>query len=87
MALAREQDQHDRASRNHHAATLLDRLTDRESAVLKQMLAGKSNKEIGRHLGISHRTVEIHKAHLMEKTGAASLIDLTRIARDAGIDE
>ena len=48
-------------------------------------IAGYPNKEIGRQLGISHRTVEIHKARIMRKTGATNLLDLARIAQEGGI--
>lgn len=84
-ALVREQAQYTQARRNHHAATLITRLTEREIAVMGLLLEGKSNKEVGRALNISHRTVEIHKAHIMEKLGAGTLMDLARIAREAGI--
>ncbi len=55
-------------------------LTDRERDVLKLAIQGYPNKEIARHLGISHRTVEIHKSKIMHKTGAVNLLDLARIA-------
>ena len=54
-------------------------LTEREREVMKFAVAGQSNKEIAQHLGISHRTVEIHRIHVMHKTGAANLLELARI--------
>lgn len=66
------------------AVNRLSRLTDRESAVMKGMVVGQTNKEIGKQLGISHRTVEIHKAHLMQKAGVSTVLELARIARLAG---
>ncbi|WP_424627478.1 response regulator transcription factor [Bradyrhizobium sp. SYSU BS000235] len=54
-------------------------LTRRESEVLAQLAAGASNKEVGRQLGIGTRTVEFHRARLMEKLGARNLADLMRI--------
>ncbi len=49
-------------------------------------MRGRSNKLIGRELGISPRTVEIHRARLMEKMRAESLPQLVRLALAAGID-
>ena len=54
--------------------------------MLEHLVAGRSNKEVGRNLGISPRTVEIHRARLMEKMTANSLAELVRMAIDAGID-
>ena len=56
-----------------------ERLTPRESDVLKQIAAGASNKEAGRQLGISPRTVEVHRARIMEKLRARNAADLVRI--------
>ncbi len=54
-------------------------LTAREQDVLAQLVSGATNKETGLHLGISYRTVEIHRARIMEKLGARSATDLMRI--------
>lgn len=67
-------------------------LTPREREVLDLVAAGGTAKEIARQLGTSHRTVEIHRAHLMQKLAASSLADLVRMQllaaaepiRDAG---
>ena len=55
-------------------------LTAREREVLAEIAGGASNKEVGRHLGISPRTVEVHRARIMEKLGARNVADLVRIA-------
>lgn len=57
----------------------LNGLTSRESEVMSLVVAGHSNKKIARQLGISHRTVEVHRARVMEKTGATSLLELARL--------
>jgi len=54
-------------------------LTPREREVLAQIAAGASNKEAGRQLGISPRTIEVHRARIMEKLGAKNAADLVRI--------
>lgn len=61
----------------------LSTLTEREREVMSLAVAGYHNKEIARALGISHRTVEIHKSRIMHKTGASNLLDLARIATAA----
>ena len=60
-------------------------LTARERQVLEQLIAGRSNKVIAYELDISPRTVEIHRAHLMEKMKARSLSELIRMALAAGV--
>jgi two-component system, LuxR family, response regulator FixJ len=55
-------------------------LTSREREVLELVAAGEPSKIIARHLGISFRTVELHRAHIIEKLQARSLSDLIRMA-------
>jgi len=58
-------------------------LTRREREVLEQFTAGASNKEAGRALGISPRTIEDHRANIMKKLGARNAADLVRIVMTA----
>lgn len=67
------------------AQSKLASLTEREQEVMKLAIIGHPNKEIARHLGISHRTVEIHKSKIMHKTGANNLLDLARIANESDL--
>lgn len=54
-------------------------LTPREREVLREIATGASSKEAGRILGISPRTVEVHRARIMDKLGARNAADLMRI--------
>lgn len=63
----------------------LAQLTPREREVLLLALAGHPNKAIARRLGISHRTVEIHRSHILQKTGATSLLELAQLAAECGL--
>jgi FixJ family two-component response regulator len=58
-------------------------LTRREREVLEQFTGGASNKEAGRTLGISPRTIEDHRANIMKKLGARNAADLVRIVMTA----
>jgi len=55
-------------------------LTDRELEVLALVVQGRNSKEIGPLLGISYRTVHVHRTHLMAKLEARNAADLVRIA-------
>jgi FixJ family two-component response regulator len=58
-------------------------LTRREREVLEQFTSGTTNKEAGRHLGISPRTIEDHRANIMKKLGARNAAALIRIVMTA----
>ncbi|HEX6144236.1 MAG TPA: response regulator [Geminicoccaceae bacterium] len=66
--------------------TRLASLTGREREVFEQLLTGRSNKQIARALDISPRTVEIHRARVMEKMAAGSLAELVRRGLALGVD-
>jgi len=68
------------------AAELIAGLSSREQDVLRWVVAGKANKVIAQGLGISPRTVEVHRANLMRKLGATSLSNLVQIAFAGGLD-
>lgn len=54
-------------------------LTDREHEVLETIIAGETSKMAGRRLGISPRTIEVHRAHILAKCGARNTADLLRM--------
>ncbi len=64
----------------------LNQLTPREGDVLRQLVIGNSNKIIAYELGLSPRTVEIHRARVLEKMEARNLAHLVRMALAAGVD-
>lgn len=67
------------------ALELISLLTPRERQVLEQLIAGRSNKLAAYELAISPRTIEIHRAHIMDKLNARSLSDLVRTALAASL--
>ncbi len=68
-------------------ATRYESLTDREREVMEMVVAGKANKVIALDLNLSQRTVEIHRARVMEKMQARSLADLVKMAIDLGVTQ
>lgn len=60
-------------------------LTPREREVLVGLVDGGTNKLIAQALGISPRTVELHRAQVMNKLGASSLTELVQVALAAGV--
>lgn len=59
-------------------------LTERERDILKLMIAGRTSKQIARQLGTSNRTVDIHRSHVMVKTGAENILELARLVEALG---
>ena len=87
-ALAREAEQRSELEQLGTWRTRLDSLSARELEVLERVVSGKLNKVIGAELGVKERTVKVHRAHVMEKMGAASLAELVQITdhlRAAGV--
>ncbi len=79
-ALKAGQQHRDRFAEAKTAHELIAQLTPRERNVLEKLVAGRSNKVAAYELGISPRTIEIHRANIMDKMNARSLSDVVRIA-------
>ena len=74
-ALARDAAEHNAAVKDTRFAAALDTLTEREREVMDLAVTGLPSKEIAQRLGISHRTVELHRSRVLEKTGVTSMAD------------
>ncbi len=84
MQRALEKDRENRAALGQRTRIRerLDTLTPREREVLALLTSGKANKVMAADLGLSQRTVEIHRAHVMEKMAASSVAQLVRMVLD-----
>jgi len=71
-------------AQNRRVLELFERLTDREAEVARLLTAGAANKQIARQLGISERTVETHRAHLMNKLEVDSLAGMVGLSLQHG---
>ncbi|MBL8539677.1 MAG: response regulator [Burkholderiales bacterium] len=78
--LARYGEQRRRLNEQHRVAYRLASLTPREREVLEQVMAGKPSRVIAEDLVISVKTVEVHRAHIMEKLEVKSVAQLVQVA-------
>jgi len=85
-ALERDRANRSEMDQKERARERLDSLTPREREILMLVTQGKPNKVMAADLGVSQRTVEIHRARVMEKMGVSSLAQLVRIVVDLGED-
>lgn len=83
-----ERDRQTSAQRSNcdHIRRRYDSLTPREQEVMALVVAGLLNKQVAAELGISEKTIKVHRARVMEKMHAQSLADLVRLAERIGID-
>jgi len=86
-ALALEAEQRMEQAQRAEIAARLAHLTPRELEVMEMVTNGKSNKEIASSLGVSSKTVEAHRARVMEKMEAESLADLVKMAIVANMSQ
>ncbi len=78
-AFARQQSRLAAETTRSETDRLLSSLTPREYEVMQKVVAGEHNRDIARALGISPRTVEVHKARMMDKLGVGNIVDLLRL--------
>jgi FixJ family two-component response regulator len=69
----------EKSSKEQALCNRLNSLTSRELEILPLILAGHSNKNVALQIGISYRTVEIHRARILNKTGVTNLLELSRL--------
>jgi two-component system response regulator FixJ len=79
-ALHSDQDRRASSEETAEIRERIDKLTPREKEVMEMVIQGHANKVIALDLGVSQRTVELHRARVMHKMGVRSLADLVRIA-------
>jgi FixJ family two-component response regulator len=85
-ALEQDHDSRSMMMERRHILDRIDGLTSREKEVMNLVVQGKPNKIIAADLNVSQRTVEIHRARVMEKMEASSLAHLVRMAITAADD-
>ena len=78
QAIELDRQERARRDRQRHIAERIARLTSREQEVMRLVVQGKSNKEVASALALSPKTVEVHRAHVMEKMEVDSLAELIR---------
>lgn len=84
-ALARDAENRSARSRRSALQERYERLTSREREVFAHLISGQLNKQVGYDLGITERTVKLHRHQVLEKMEADSIAELVRIAADLEI--
>jgi two-component system response regulator FixJ len=79
-------DRGETSERRQHAQGRVNALTAREKEVLQGLMAGMANKLLARRLDISLRTVEMHRANMMDRLGVSSLAEALTLAVQAGVE-
>ena len=85
-ALRRDAERRIRGRQSGVVHERLHSLTSREREIMRAILAGKMNKVIADELNIAMRTVEVHRAHVFEKMGVKSAVELATLLADYGVE-
>ena len=86
-AMAHEAKRRAKERRSLKIKKRFEHLTPRERKVMSLLVSDLSNKEVGKKLGISPRTIEVHRSRIMKKMAAASIMELSEMARVGGVFE
>ncbi len=78
-ALKRDVDRRSRTGRHEEAVTKLASLTERERQVMELVVAGRVSKQVAAELGVSKKTVDVHRAHVMQKLHVETLAELVEL--------
>jgi FixJ family two-component response regulator len=84
-ALERDGQNTEKEIESKKIGSLIDALTPREKEVLRWVITGKLNKQIAHALGVTEKTVKVHRGRVMQKMGVSSVAELVRLAEKANI--
>jgi len=84
-ALRRSGEQRQRAAEKNEARRLLDLLTPREFEVMQLIITGMLNKQVGGELGVTEKTIKVHRGRLREKLGVKSVAELVQLVQKAEV--
>jgi len=85
LALDRSAKQRRRAAERSEARRLLDLLTPREFEVMQLVVTGMLNKQIGGELGVTEKTIKVHRGRVMQKLGVTSVAELMHVVQRAAV--
>lgn len=85
VANAKIQTRHDEAEERKDSIDKIGRLTPREREVLSNFLSGSTNREVADRMGVSHRTIEMHRLNISSRLQVKGLAEAVRIACNAGL--
>lgn len=85
-ALAQDESAHAERVRRVSLRRRYERLTPREREVFVHLIGGQLNKQVAADLGITERTIKLHRANVLEKLEVGSMAELARLAIELGID-